>query len=143
MGLNAKRSVFVTEYVKDMNATQAAIRAGYSEKTAYSMGQRLLKNVEIKAEIEKILSKVRKKNIADTVEIEAYLTSLIRGEEKEETLAFQGDGVQEIKKIEVSAKDRIKAAELLGKRYSMWIDKQQVEHSGQVNFVDDLSESSD
>ena len=46
-GLNAKQARFVDEYLIDLNATQAAIRAGYSEKTAYSMGQRLLKHVEI------------------------------------------------------------------------------------------------
>ncbi|NMF00248.1 terminase small subunit [Aneurinibacillus aneurinilyticus] len=46
--LNAKQQAFVTEYLKDFNATQAAIRAGYSEKTARSQGQRLLTNVDIK-----------------------------------------------------------------------------------------------
>jgi phage terminase small subunit len=42
-----KQSLFVAEYLKDLNATQAAIRAGYSEATAYSQGQRMLKNVEV------------------------------------------------------------------------------------------------
>ena len=46
--LNDRQQLFVTEYVKDMNATKAAERAGYSKRTAYSQGQRLLKNVEIK-----------------------------------------------------------------------------------------------
>lgn len=45
--LTAKQQRFVEEYLVDLNATQAAIRAGYSEKTAYSQGQRLLNNVEI------------------------------------------------------------------------------------------------
>jgi len=51
-GLNAKQYRFVEEYLIDLNATQAATRAGYSGKTAYSMGQRLLKNVEIQKMIE-------------------------------------------------------------------------------------------
>ena len=49
MAVNPKQAQFVSEFLVDLNATQAAIRAGYSEKTAYSQGQRLLKNVEIQA----------------------------------------------------------------------------------------------
>lgn len=52
VGLNAQQERFVAEYLIDLNATQAATRAGYSAKTAYSQGQRLLKNVEIAAAIE-------------------------------------------------------------------------------------------
>ena len=55
--LNVKQKRFVEEYLIDLNATQAAIRAGYSEKTAYSSGQRLLKHVEIQAAIQKRQSK--------------------------------------------------------------------------------------
>lgn len=57
MGLTHRQQRFVDEYLIDLNATQAAIRAGYSEKTAYSMGQRLLKNVEIQAAIQKAMQK--------------------------------------------------------------------------------------
>ena len=56
--LTTKQQRFVEEYCVDFNATQAAIRAGYSEKTAYSQGQRLLKNVEIQAAIQKRLDKL-------------------------------------------------------------------------------------
>ena len=52
--MNQKQKAFATEYVIDYNATQAAIRAGYSKKTAYSMGQRLLKNVEVKKMIQEL-----------------------------------------------------------------------------------------
>lgn len=52
MPLTAKQAAFVREYLVDLNATQAAIRAGYSPKTAYSQGQRLLKNVEIQGEVQ-------------------------------------------------------------------------------------------
>ena len=53
VALTAKQKAFVAEYLIDLNATQAAIRAGYAEKTAYSQGQRLLKHVEIQAAIQK------------------------------------------------------------------------------------------
>ena len=55
MALNAKQNRFVEEYPVDINATQAAIRAGYSKKTAYSIGQRLLKDVEIQEAIQKAM----------------------------------------------------------------------------------------
>jgi phage terminase small subunit len=59
--MTPKKNKFVLEYLKDNNATQAAIRSGYSNKTAYSQGQRLLKNVEIKAAIDLELSKQAKR----------------------------------------------------------------------------------
>jgi phage terminase small subunit len=59
--MNKKRERFVNEYLIDYNATQAAIRAGYSDKTAYSQGQRLLKKVEVKAAIEEGMKKIGKK----------------------------------------------------------------------------------
>lgn len=62
--MNQKQEVFVNEYMKAGNATQAAIKAGYSEKTAYSIGQRLLKNVEINKEI-----KQRQKQTTEQAEI--------------------------------------------------------------------------
>lgn len=62
----------------------------------------------------------------------------MRGEEKEQTLVGEGLGSQVIEDIDVSAKDRIKAAELLGKRYAMWTDKQEVSGDLSVTFVDDI-----
>lgn len=59
--LNDKQKAFANEYLVDKNCTQACIRAGYSKKTAYSQGQRLLKNVEIRALIDKKLDKIEKK----------------------------------------------------------------------------------
>ena len=55
--LNQKQARFVQEYMVDLNATQAAIRAGYSERTAYSQGQRLLKHVEVQAQLQKAMKK--------------------------------------------------------------------------------------
>lgn len=55
MDLNERQARFVEEYLIDLNATQAAIRAGYSEKTAHSQGPRLLENVEVSAAVEKAI----------------------------------------------------------------------------------------
>ena len=136
--LNDRQQLFVTEYVKDMNATKAAERAGYSKRTAYSQGQRLLKNVEIKKAVDKLLLKVRKNNIADAVEIEEYLTAVMRGEMKETEMINVGNFEQELVEVPAKQTTRIKAAELLGKRYAMWTDKQEIDLNQQVVFVDDV-----
>ena len=72
MSLTNKQRVFVAEYLTDFNATQAAIRAGYSQKTAYSIGQENLNKPEIKAAIEE--------RIADRNEVLAGLTDIARGD---------------------------------------------------------------
>ena len=136
--LNDRQQLFVTEYVKDMNATKAAERAGYSKRTAYSQGQRLLKNVEIKNAVDELLSKVRKNNVADAVEIEEYLTAVMRGEMKETEMINVGNFEQELVEVPAKQTTRIKAAELLGKRYAMWTDKQEIDLNQQVVFVDDV-----
>ena len=136
--LNDRQQLFVTEYVKDMNATKAAERAGYSKRTAYSQGQRLLKNVEIKKAVDKLLLKVRKNNVADAVEIEEYLTAVMRGKMKETEMINVGNFEQELVEVPAKQTTRIKAAELLGKRYAMWTDKQEIDLNQQVVFVDDV-----
>lgn len=118
--MNAKQKRFCDEYLVDLNATQAAIRAGYKEKTAYSMGQRLLKNVEIKHYIDSVIEELHSQRTADAQEVIEYLTAVMRGEHKDQTLRFVGDGVQQLINIAVPARDRLKAAELLGKRYGLF-----------------------
>lgn len=124
--LNPKQKRFADEYLIDLNATQAAIRAGYAEKTAYSQGQRLLKHVEISEYITEQLEKIHSEKTADAEEVMEYLTSVMRGEHKEEVLRLVGDGYQEISKMDVSAKERLKAAELIGRRYALFTDKTDV-----------------
>lgn len=137
-----KQKRFCDEYLIDCNATQAAIRAGYSPKTANEQGNRLLTNVSVKAYIDERLEQLHTKKTADAQEVMEYLTSVMRGEHKEQTLALCGDGMQEIQDIDVSAKDRIKAAELIGKRYGMFKDA--VDLGGAVPVVisggDDLAD---
>ena len=125
--LNIKQKMFADEYLVCLNATESAIKAGYSEKTAYSIGQRLLKKVEVKNYIDEHLKKLESEKIADTKEIMESLTRILRGQEQEETIVIegQGDGVSKARKIkkEISPRDRLKAAELLGKRYGLFTDK--------------------
>ena len=133
--MTAKQKRFCDEYLTDMNATQAAIRAGYSKKTAYSQGQRMLKNVEVKAYIDEQMELIRSQKTADAQEVLEYLTAVMRGEHKEQVLYLIGDGMQSVRNIEVSAKDRLKAAELIGKAHMMFTDKVQQEVDMDLNIT--------
>ncbi len=127
MALTKKQKRFADEYIIGLNATKAAIRAGYSEKTAYSQGQRMLKNVEIKTYIEEQLEWLHNKKTADAQEVIEYLTSVLRGESEGEELVneFQGDGISKAVNVKKkpSEKDKLRAAELLGKRFGIFTDK--------------------
>lgn len=129
--LTPKKKRFCDEYLIDTNATNAAKRAGYSEKTAYSQGQRLLKDVDVAAYIKERTDEISSKTIADATEVMQYLTSVLRGEEKEETIVVEGigDGCSEARRMkkDVSPKDKLKAAELLAKRYGLLTDKVGIE----------------
>lgn len=131
--LTIKQKRFADEYIISGNATQAATLAGYSKKTARSIGQENLTKPDIKKYIDERLEELESSKIAKQDEVLQYLTSIMRGLETEQTLRGMGEGMQTIDDIEVSAKDRIKAAELLGKRYAMWTEK--IDVSGGVVFI--------
>ena len=124
--LTLKQKKFADEYIISGNATDAAIKAGYAKRSAGQIGEQNLKKLEIKKYIEERLAQLDSEKIADQEEILQYLTSVMRGEHREQTLIGMGQGFQETTYIDVGSKDRIKAAELLGKRYSMWTDKQEL-----------------
>ena len=121
--LTKKQKRFVQEYLIDLNATAAARRAGYSEKKARCIGNENLTKPAIKAEIDRELAKIQSDRIATADEVMRYLTSVMRGEQTEEIPLLQGDGMQALVAKDVSAKDRLKAAELIGKRYGLFTEK--------------------
>ena len=141
--MNQKQQRFADEYLIDTNATQAAIRAGYSKKTAYSQGQRLLKDVEVQDYIKTKAEELQNDKIADATEVMVYLTSVLRGETSSEVVVVEGcgDGYSEARTIDKAPdeKDRLKAAELLGKRYGIFTDKTKLEVEPVV-IVNDLEE---
>ena len=136
--MTAKQKRFCEEYLVDCNATQAAIRTGYSKKTARAVGQRLLTNVDIKKYIDQQLQKLKNEKIADAQEVLEYLTSVMRGEQKEQVALLTGEGVQNLVQKDVSAKDRLKAAELIGKRYALFTEKVELQGETTVQIVDDI-----
>ena len=138
MKLTDKQKRFCDEYLIDLNATQAAIRAGYSKKTAYSIGIENLKKPVIQNYIDKRLKQLEDKRIAKADEVLKYLTSVMRNEVKEEVVVVEGKGdgcssARTIKK-DMSAKDRNKAAELLGKRYRLFTDRIEADVNQTVIF---------
>lgn len=141
--MTPKQKKFADEYLVDTNATQAAIRAGYSKNTAYSQGQRLLKDVEVQNYIKTKAEELHNDKIADAEEVMKYLTSVLRGESQSEIVVVEGcgDGYSEARRIDKAPdeKERLKAAELLGKRYGIFTDKVNLEVEPVV-IVNDLKE---
>ncbi len=125
--LTAKQRRFCDEYLIDLNATQAAIRAGYSEKNARNIASENLAKPNIKAYIDERMAEKESQLIATQDEVLKYLTSVLRGESKSTEIVVEGtgDGCSEARtlKKEPSEKDRLRAAELLGKRYGLYTDK--------------------
>ncbi len=120
--LTQKQRRFIDEYIISDNATQAAIKAGYSKKTAAVTATENLRKPNIKAEIEKRNAEIQSEKTADMTEVMEYLTSVMRGEQTESVATSKGV----FPGVEVSAKDRIKAAELIGKRNGAWTDKKEI-----------------
>ena len=142
--MNKRQERFVLEWLRDMNATKAAIRAGYSERTAYSIGQRLLKNVEIQTAIKEFHEQRQRESVATVLDVEEFLSETMRGEHKEEVVTSVGEGKgvfhNEIVRKQVSMKDRIRAAELLGKRFGMFDANQVGDVHDEVVIINDAPE---
>jgi phage terminase small subunit len=130
--LTAKQERFVQEYLIDLNATQAAIRAGYSEKTSYSIGQENLNKPEISDAIKRAGAKISERTeiTIDAVmhDIESIKSSAMR-------IRIRDDGEEEMMNYQAA----LKACELQGKRLGMFTDKLHV--SGGISIEDLLKES--
>ena len=135
--MNERQKRFADEYIISGNAYQSAIKAGYSPKYAKTDAHKLLENTRIKNYIDERLKEIESEKIADQQEVLKYLSAVMRGEMTEQTLKSVGESGQVITEIDVGAKDRIKAAELLGKRYRLWTDKSEVEITGAVVFTNE------
>lgn len=141
--MTAKQQRFCDEYLIDLNATQAAIRAGYSENTARQIGTENLTKPSIREYIDNRLAEKNKELIADQDEVMRYLTAVMRREKtdsvvvtlKKETSKYVPDEegkmrkqtvkeeVPQIVKIPAQLRDSNKAAELLGRAYGIYTDR--------------------
>lgn len=125
--MNERQRRFADEYIKDPNATKAAIKAGYSKKYANTNASKLLQNTTVANYIESRLEELKKESIAEQDEILQFLTSVMRGEAKGKQKLGIGQGAEKVIDMGPSVQERVKAAEQLGKRYGMWTDKKEME----------------
>lgn len=152
-----KQQIFCDEYLIDLNATQAAIRAGYSEKYANTNANKLLQNTTIKEYIQKRLAEKEDALIAKQDEVLKTLTRVMRREELETVVvtckkhkAFYDDNgkkviddTEEPIMVEIPTKvsDANKAAEMLGKYYTLFTDRTQLESDSAVVIIDNIQRS--
>lgn len=156
MTLTEKQILFCNEYLIDLNATQAAIRAGYSEKSARQIAQRLLTKDDIQEYMQKIMNDKQSELIASQDEVLETLTTVMRRQQKEQVVTSErhrrsyfdekdrkvteDTEVPVTVEIDTKISDVNKAAELLGKRYGLFSDKVNVETTAKVVIIDDLEE---
>ena len=125
-----KRQIdFVQEYMKTNNVRQSAIKAGYSPRTASVQGSRLLTNVKVSAYINAINERLESDKIADIEEVMQYLTSVMRGEKKD-----QFD-------LDPSLSERTKAASELARRLDVKARNLNIECA--VNIIDDIPDDTE
>lgn len=142
--LTARQQKFVDYFIQLGNQSEAAVRAGYSKKTSRSTAVELMAKPQVKAAIEARMSEKNKEIIADQDEILGFLTAVMRGDITEQIPLLDGDGYQKLAELDAAQpKDRLKAAELLGKRYGMWTDKKQIDANVGVVIIDDTGDDED
>ena len=122
MSLTKKQKDFADHYIVCGNQTEAAKKAGYSEKTAYSIGNENLKKPEIQAYISKRLAEIESKSVADIREVLKFYTKVMRGEVKDQF------------GLDASLADRLKASDSLMKRYAAGAEK----NKGTMEKLDNL-----
>lgn len=151
--LTPKQAEFVRQYLVDLNATQAAIRAGYSEKTGYSTGQRMLKNVEVQNAIaqaqvqrtkrteitaDRVVAELAKIAFADPRELMEWGPEGVKLKDSADLTEEQAASVAEVSEtttkdggsLRLKKHDKVKALELLGRHLGMFTDKVKNEISG-------------
>lgn len=143
-GLTELQRKFGDNFVITGKGTESAIEAGYSKKNARFYASRLLQNPAVKKYITARLKELEEDKIAKAAEVLRFLTSSMRGEVKEDVVVVEGkgDGVSSARIVQkqISAKDRIQAANALAKRYGL--DKpDEVDDDAQITFTFDRGET--
>jgi gp1 len=128
-GMTEKQKIFADEYIICLNATQAYKKAYPNikkDEVAKAAGSRLLTNVNVKTYIEERLEELKSERVADQQEVLEFLTSVMRGEITEPLLVLDGEGTQRMVMATPSVSTRKSAAVDLGKRFGLFVDKQEI-----------------
>ena len=141
--MTEKQRLFADEYLKDLNGTRA-YKTIYTtiknDNVAAVRANTLLKQKDISDYISKRLEEIHNENTADIQEVMEYLTSVLRGESASAVLMMSGNGMQKVTEKPPDEKERLKAAELLGKRFGMFKDNVDITSNGKIVIVDDIDE---
>ncbi len=143
MALTERQKRFADFYIELGNIVQAALKAGYSENYANARACKLLENVGVRSYLDERLTAMEAKRIADGEEVMKYLTAVMRGETLSEIVVVEGDGdgcssARRMSKAP-DEKEKLKAAELIGKRYALFTDKSQIDLNVPVIFEGEQS----
>lgn len=146
--MTKKQKIFADEYLIDLNATRA-YKVAYpnvkNDVTAAAAASRLLRNVKVQEYIAQRMAEKESKRIADQDEVLRYLTSVLRGKSRAQEIVVEGIGedCSEARTMEKapSEKERLKAAELLGKRYALFTDKVDMDADMDLNITIDYGEA--
>lgn len=136
--MNERQSRFVDHYIATANASEAARKAGYSERTARVIGQENLTKPAVKAAIKERLKEMESERIATAQEALEHLTEVLRGQAQEMIVTPSGKKFI----VPVRESDRLRAAENLLKVYGAYKDKLDVKMSGADLFVATLEKIS-
>ncbi|MCY9539220.1 terminase small subunit [Paenibacillus alvei] len=127
--LNERHKAFADYYIENQNGTESYKKAYPNckkDSTARVNASKLLTNPNIQKYIKERLAEKEAERVASQDEVLEFLTQVMRGEVKDQL------------GLETPVKERSKAAELLGKRYALWTDKQQIDVNGAVQIIDDV-----
>lgn len=143
--MTEKQKRFADEYLIDLNATRA-YKAAYptvkKDEVAKAAGSRLLTDVNVKKYIDEQLKIISDDKVAKAQEVMEYLTAVLRGESESEVVVIEGygDGCSEARRMNKlpDEKERLKAAELLGKRYGLFTENVKLDGPAVVKIIDDI-----
>lgn len=129
MGMTERQKIFADHYIISLNATEAYKKAYpkiKSIKTAEVNGSKLLRNTKVREYIDEQLEKLKSERVADQQEVLEFLTAVMRGGVTEPLLVLDGEGTQKVVQAKPSVATRRASAVDLGKRYGLFVDKQEI-----------------
>lgn len=140
--MTEKQKLFADEYLIDLNGTRAykkIYKNVKNDNVASARASKLLKQKDIADYINKRLEEIHNENTADIQEVMEYLTSVLRGRTRSSVLSLCGDGFQKVIEKPPDERERLKAAELLGKRFGMWTEKVDINNESEEKKQQSIS----
>lgn len=143
--MTEKQKLFADEYLIDCNATRAykvAYPTVKKDEVARANASRLLTNANVQKYINDRMQKIHNEKTADAQEVVEYLTSVLRGQSTSSVLARDEIGAERVIEKPPDEKERLKAAELLGKRYGLYTDKVDLDADAELHICIDYGDGS-